>query len=135
MNQRMIGRNNGGFTTCLVLRIDPDGTLTAANAGHIAPYLNGKELLLENGLPLGLLPESVYAESTCHLDRDARLTLLTDGVVEARNAQAELFGFARTSAISSQSAEFIAHAAQAFGQEDDITVLTLNLAPAEVAHA
>jgi hypothetical protein len=27
MNQRMIGRGSGGFTTALVLRLDPDGTL------------------------------------------------------------------------------------------------------------
>ncbi|MDR3753657.1 MAG: hypothetical protein P4K93_08390 [Terracidiphilus sp.] len=34
-----------------------------------------------------------------------------------------------------QSAESIAQATQAFGQDDDITVLTLALAPAEVLHA
>ena len=43
MNQRMLARSHGGFTTCLVLRADADGTLTIANAGHIAPYLAGKE--------------------------------------------------------------------------------------------
>jgi len=59
MNQRMLARSRGGFTTCLVLRADPDGTLTVANAGHIAPYLNGKELTIDNGLPLGLSPEPV----------------------------------------------------------------------------
>jgi hypothetical protein len=46
-------------------------------------------------------------------------------VVEARNKTGELYGFERTAAISSESAEAIAHAAQAFGQDDDITVLTL----------
>ena len=46
-----------------------------------------------------------------------------------------LFGFERTAAISTQSAEAIAKVAQAFGQEDDITVLTLTFAPIEVAHA
>jgi hypothetical protein len=40
-----------------------------------------------------------------------------------------------TRAISSQSAETIANAAQQFGQEDDITVLTLTFAPPEVLHA
>ena len=47
------------------------------------------------------------------------------GVAEARNAQGELFGFDRTQAISTEPAEKIARAAQQFGQEDDITVLTL----------
>ena len=135
MNQRMIGRNNGGFTTCLALRIDEDGTLTAANAGHLAPYLDGRELALESGLPLGLAANSNYAESTTSLPPGVKLTLLTDGVVEARNQAGELFGFDRTRDLSAQSAESIAQAAQAHGQEDDITVLTLTLASAEVSHA
>ncbi|MBB5327950.1 serine phosphatase RsbU (regulator of sigma subunit) [Edaphobacter lichenicola] len=53
------------------------------------------------------------------------MTLLSDGILEARSASSELFGFDRTAAISTQSAETIARAAQAFGQDDDITVLTL----------
>jgi serine phosphatase RsbU (regulator of sigma subunit) len=54
------------------------------------------------------------------------MTLLTDGVVEARNQDGELFGFERTAALSSDSAEAIAQRAQAFGQDDDITVLTVD---------
>ena len=100
MNQRMLARSHGGFTTCLVLRADPDGTLTIANAGHIAPYLDGKELPLENGLPLGLAAETTYAESTFQLAHGQQLTLLTDGVVEARDKSGALFGFERTAAIS-----------------------------------
>jgi hypothetical protein len=45
-----------------------------------------------------------------------------------------LFGFDRAAAISAQSAEAIACAAQAFGQNDDITVLTILFAPAETLH-
>jgi hypothetical protein len=41
----LIGRGSG-FTTALVLRLDPDGTLAAANAGHIAPYANRKSSAL-----------------------------------------------------------------------------------------
>ena len=56
--------------------------------------------------------------------------MLTDGVVEARDSRGELFGFERTLELSSQPASAIADAAQKFGQEDDITVLTLTrLAP------
>jgi len=134
MNQRMLARSRGGFTTCLVLRADLDGTLTVANAGHIAPYLDGKELAIENGLPLGLSAKSVYVESTCRLAPGTRLTLLTDGVLEARSATGELFGFERTAAIANKPAEEIATAAQSFGQEDDITVLTLTFAGVEVVH-
>jgi hypothetical protein len=125
MNQRMIGRGNGGFTTALVLRLDPDGTLTAANAGHIAPYANGKELAIDNSLPLGITASAAYSNSTLHLEADTTLTLLTDGVVEAQNAKGELFGFERAAEISSKPAAAIVEAARAFGQQDDITVLTL----------
>jgi serine phosphatase RsbU (regulator of sigma subunit) len=37
MNQRMLSRSRGGFTTCLVMRIDADGSMVVANAGHLAP--------------------------------------------------------------------------------------------------
>jgi hypothetical protein len=127
MNQRMIGRSNGGFTTALVLRLDPDGTLTAANDGHLAPYANGKELEIDNGLPLGITAAVAYSNSMLQLEADTTLTLLTDGVVEAQNAKGELFGFERTAAASTEPAEKVAQAARAFGQQDDITVLTLAL--------
>jgi sigma-B regulation protein RsbU (phosphoserine phosphatase) len=135
MNHRMLTRSHGGFTTCLVLRADADGKLTVANAGHIAPYLAGKELDLENGLPLGLSAETTYAESTFQLRAGQQLTLLTDGVVEARDKSGALFGFERAAALSIQPAEAIAQTAQAFGQDDDITALTLTLAPAGATHA
>ena len=109
------------------MRLDPDGTLTAANAGHIAPYANGKELGLSNGLPLGITADAAYANSTLHLEADTTLTLLTDGVVEAQNAKGELFGFDRAAAISSKPAQKVAEAARTFGQQDDITVLSLAL--------
>jgi hypothetical protein len=130
MNRHLLDRARSGFTTCLVLRADGNGALTMANAGHIAPYLNGAELSCDNGLPLGLTESAAYVESSFHLAQGEQLMLTTDGVVEARNKTGELYGFERTAAISTQSAEAIAHAAQAFGQDDDITVLTLTwLAP------
>jgi serine phosphatase RsbU (regulator of sigma subunit) len=125
MNQRMMARSSGGFTTCLVLRADADGKLTIANAGHISPYLAGKELPLESNLPLGLAADTVYTESVFQLSANQQLTLLTDGVVEARDKAGALYGFERAAALSIQPAEAIATAAQAFGQDDDITALTL----------
>ena len=125
LNHRMMGRSNGGFTTCLVLRADPDGTINLASAGHIAPYLQGIEVPIENGLPLGLSEESNYPQSSLRLLPHQQLTLLTDGVIEARGKAGALFGFERTQQISEHSAESIAHTAEAFGQDDDITVLTL----------
>ncbi len=125
MNQRMLARTRNGFTTCLILRADPDGSITMANAGHLAPYLGSRELAMENGLPLGLSATAAYSESTARLGEDEQLTMLTDGVVEARSKTGELFGFERTLAIAALSAASIAEAAQQFGQQDDITVLTI----------
>lgn len=130
MNQRMLARSSGGFTTCLVLTVSAAGKLTAANAGHIAPYVNGNELSLINGLPLGLSAHEQYIESVFPLAPGEQLTLVTDGVVEARATNGELLGFERVKAMATHSADSIARAAQNYGQDDDVTVLTLHLAPA-----
>jgi hypothetical protein len=132
MNGRMLARSGGGFTTCLVVRADPDGSLVVANAGHLSPYRNGEEIHTENGLPLGLVPDADYPETKLELELEDVLTLLSDGVVEARNRAGELFGFERTKTLSREPAAKIAQTAQAFGQEDDITVVTLRLLPAAV---
>jgi phosphoserine phosphatase RsbU/P len=133
MNYRMLNRSAGGFTTCLVVRVDRDGKLTIANAGHLAPYINGHELAVHGGMPLGLEATRSYAESTFMLRAEEQLTMLTDGVVEARNRHGELYGFERTAGIATRSAEAIAILAREFGQEDDITVLTLSrIATAEM---
>ncbi len=129
MNRRMLGRSQGGFTTCLIARAERNATVTMANAGHLAPYLNGEELSLENGLPLGLIEDARYVESAIRLGEGDQLTLLTDGVLEARSLSGELFGFDRTAAVAAASADSIAQAARAFGQQDDITVLTVRRDP------
>jgi len=114
-----------GFVTCCVSHITSDGAMTFANAGNPAPYRNGEELPVQPGLPLGTVAESDYSETHCHLASNDRLTFVSDGVVEATNSQGELYGFDRTRAISNQSANAIAEAATKFGQEDDITVLSV----------
>jgi serine phosphatase RsbU (regulator of sigma subunit) len=86
------------------------------------------EIDLENGLPLGIAADASYPESSLRLAPGDTVTFLSDGVLEARNAAGELYGFERTAALSTESAENVAQAAQAFGQEDDITVLTLKRA-------
>jgi hypothetical protein len=129
INQNMMGRTSGGFTTCLILHIKQNGAAIAANAGHVPPYLNGGELRVENGLPLGLDGSAIYRETTFQLAPEGQVTLLTDGVVEARTADGELFGFERVASISAQPAAEIAAAAQRFGQQDDITVLSLTREP------
>jgi Stage II sporulation protein E (SpoIIE) len=135
LNRILIGRLDGGLVTCCIAHIAPSGGVIAANAGHLAPYRNGEELVLESGLPLGVATDAEYSESRFTLAPGDYLTFVSDGVVEARSSEGDLFGFERARQISIQSAEAIAQAAQAFGQEDDITVLTLTFAPAEMLYA
>jgi hypothetical protein len=135
LNHALAGRLEGGLVTCCIAHIRADGMVRAANAGHLSPYCNGEEVVIESGLPLGVIADVEYTESAFSLAAGDRLTFLSDGVVEAQSARGELFGFDRTRAISTQSAEAISCAAQAFGQQDDITVLTIHYALAEVARA
>ena len=53
---------------------------------------------------------------------------MSDGVPEARSATGQLYGFDRLHHLTQLPAQEIAETAQRFGQEDDITVLTLSLA-------
>jgi sigma-B regulation protein RsbU (phosphoserine phosphatase) len=124
---RVIGGTTAGFTTCLCAHIAPEGVMSVANAGHLAPYRNGEEILLPPGWPLGLTGDADYVETTLQLYPEDTLTFLSDGVVEARDRSGELFGFERARRISGASAEEIAGAAQAFGQADDITVVRVAL--------
>ncbi len=134
VNRQLHGRLRHGFATCLVLRLDGDGECVVANAGHLPPYVNGNELQVPNALPLGLLPEIEYECCGFRMEPGDRLTLYTDGLLEARNGMGELFGFSRIADLLGQQADAsdIADIAQQFGQEDDITVLTLRMVPARV---
>ncbi|HEY3627593.1 MAG TPA: PP2C family protein-serine/threonine phosphatase, partial [Terracidiphilus sp.] len=132
LNDELVRARHDGFVTCLCAVLEPDSTLRIANAGHLPPLLDAAEIEMPGALPLGLAPGIAYDEQQLRLDPGQKLTLLSDGVLEATSASGELFGFDRTAAVSNQSAEAIAAAAQAHGQEDDITVLTLTFAPAEV---
>jgi len=121
------------FTTCQAAWFGPNGELVVANAGHLPPYLNTQEVFVAGGLPLGVLPEIKYDEVRLYLHPGDRLLLMSDGVVEARHTSGELFGFDRVHNLSNQSAFYIADAAKAFGQEDDITVLTVRRLAAAAA--
>jgi len=120
------------FATCLCARVYTDGSMTIANAGHLSPYRDGRELELPPGLPLGVIADSQYEETTFQLSAGDRLVFLSDGVVEATNPQGELFGFERTQQVSHEPARYIAQIAQRFGQTDDITVVSLYLVSCSV---
>jgi hypothetical protein len=127
LNRCLCGRLQGGFVTAIILRLHADGYVTLANAGHLPPFLNQRELEIDGSLPLGLLPSASYDEVSILLHPGDQLSLYTDGLLEARSATGELYGFDRlyTLFASRPSAQQASDAAVAFGQDDDITVLTL----------
>ena len=131
LNRMLVGRISG-FATCCATLIHSDGRMQIANAGNPSPYSAGEEIATVPGLPLGMVPDAEYQESTYRLAAGKQLTFVSDGVIEATAVNGkELFGFDRTESISTDSAETIANAARAFGagapQADDITVLTIRL--------
>lgn len=137
LNTRFYGRMQGGFTTCLAMRLSPDGTCTMASAGHPAPFLNKQQLELPGALPLGVVSNAPYTESTINVREGDHFSLYTDGLLGARNGSGEIFSFARLKALFSSrpNAAEATEAAVDFGQDDDITVLTLTrLASGQAVH-
>jgi serine phosphatase RsbU (regulator of sigma subunit) len=127
LNLRLFGRLQGGFVTCLALRLDADGHCVMATAGHPAPFLNKKALELPGTLPLGIVPTSSYEELALDLREGDHFALYTDGLLEARSASGEIFSFERLDELfaTRPDAAKATEAAISFGQDDDITVLTL----------
>ncbi len=127
INRRLQGRLGGGFATCTVVRLGPDGGITVASAGHPPPFRNGQELEPPPALPLGISLDAEYEEIHSALHIGDKLLLYSDGLLEARARDGELFGFDRLRALAGTCADAneAAEAAIAFGQDDDITVVTV----------
>lgn len=123
LNHAVTGRTGGGFITVCCARFFPDGRVAIANAGHISPYLAGREVKTGSELPLGIIPHTSYCQT--EIEAQETIVFLTDGVVEARNANGELLGFDQIAALTTKAASEIADIAQRWGQEDDITVLSV----------
>jgi serine phosphatase RsbU (regulator of sigma subunit) len=129
LNKRLLGRADAP-ATCLAMRIEVGGEVTLANAGHMPPYLNGELVEMEGALPLGMSEAAELSVMHFQLKPGDRLVLLSDGIVEATDGNGQLFGFDRVHSLlrSATTAAEIAVAAQSFGQEDDISVISVTRA-------
>jgi serine phosphatase RsbU (regulator of sigma subunit)/anti-sigma regulatory factor (Ser/Thr protein kinase) len=135
------------FVTCLygVLELDT-GRLVFANAGHTLPMVASDGAVTElyaRGMPLGLMPAMTYEETEATLTPGAHLLLYSDGVTEAHDAEREMFGGGRLSALMQRAGgdhgapllravleavgEFVGTSAE---QEDDITLVAVRRVPA-----
>ena len=95
---------------------DSSWSIAPSDKFPIPPYSGNQAMDVESGLPLGIVADAEYAESK-NTRSGQTLTFVSDGVVEASIANGELFGFDRT--------RDIADAAKAWGQNDDITAVTV----------
>lgn len=129
----------GTFVTCLYAVLDPaTGELRFANAGHPVPYVRTGAGVVEakaRGMPLGLIPGSIYEERQLTLGARDHCLFYTDGVTEARR-DSEMFGGARLKQLVAEGPAgrlfidlLLRRLREMTGlgweQEDDITLLTL----------
>jgi len=90
------------FITLAIVVLDPSRhTLTIVNAGHLPPLLRSRPGLVKpigteiSGLPLGIRPETEYAQVQIPIEPGATVVMATDGVTEAMNAAREIYGTQR----------------------------------------
>jgi serine phosphatase RsbU (regulator of sigma subunit) len=131
------------FVTCLYAILDPlSGRLRYANAGQDLPYQQHIGRVTElhaTGMPLGLMPDMAYEEKETTLAPGETVLFYSDGLVEAHNAEREMFGFPRLEALLKEESkavplidyllrELAAFTGPAWEQEDDVTLVTLQRA-------
>jgi serine phosphatase RsbU (regulator of sigma subunit)/anti-sigma regulatory factor (Ser/Thr protein kinase) len=86
------------FITAQLVYVDSrNRRITAASAGHCPALLSADadgnvKSISPEGLPLGILPDTSFANQTESLPRNSRVLLYTDGLTEARNSAGEFFG-------------------------------------------
>lgn len=150
---RSLERDGGpeGFTTVLLLNVSGEGVCRALGYGHPAPLLRtvgGRvhETGLPSSVPLGLgLPRSGYAEPerTMALAEGDELLLVTDGVLEARNAAGDFFPLAQRFASAPRNcppAEVLAALRRDLADwtpeaQDDSALVLLRYAPRRIRPA
>lgn len=93
-NELLLQMGVRSFTTCLYVRLTPDGRLLTARAGHppmVRVNDEGRPEVLESepGPPLGVLEGATYPVQEFPFGTRGTLVLLTDGVVEGPRCSAD----------------------------------------------
>ena len=97
-NQYICGRSISKYATLVILKLIPDGSAEYLNCGHVQPLWHraDQSTVLTNGnLPVGLIPDAIYASEMIHIEPGERVLVFTDGVTEAESPSGEFFGDAR----------------------------------------
>ena len=131
------------FVTCLFAILEPEtGRIVMANAGHNLPYIRTDDGVIElraTGMPLGLMPGIRYEETEGVIAPGSNVLLYSDGLVEAHDPAAQMFGFPRlreAMTIDDAGSELLDRLLEdlhrftgpEWEQEDDITLVTLRRA-------
>lgn len=90
------------FVSLFYGELEENGSFFYYNAGHERALLfdaSGCKLLGSGDPVLGPLPEVRFRRRFEHLDRGALLALYTDGIIERRGADGELFGLERLQSL------------------------------------
>ena len=134
------GNDNCMFVTLFVGVLDlQTGHLSYCNAGHDAPYIEGKLLPCDSNLPIGVTETCQYSKQETDLVSGTIIFLYTDGLTEAENANRDLFGQQRITDIVTafkgspqELIETMTTAVHQFvgdhEQSDDLTMLAFKLA-------
>ena len=134
------GNDNCMFVTLFVGVLDlQTGHLSYCNAGHDAPYIEGKLLPCDSNLPIGVTETCQYSKQETDLVSGTTIFLYTDGLTEAENANRDLFGQQRITDIVTafkgspqELIETMTTAVHQFvgdhEQSDDLTMLAFKLA-------
>ena len=130
------------FVTCfLAILNEKTGVLEFANAGHNPPIIGSNKhfryLKCNPGFVLGGLKDAFVVDEKITLNHGESITVYTDGITEARNAQGGFYGEQRfldfmnsrdfTCVVEIHHAlkDDMAKFTNDFEQSDDITVMTL----------
>ncbi|HEV1992965.1 MAG TPA: GAF domain-containing SpoIIE family protein phosphatase [Candidatus Acidoferrum sp.] len=146
LNQRLLGARLDSRFIAMLFAIYDAATrkLTLANAGGPYPLLVRKgqvQAIRLEGVPLGLIPDTQYDETTIDVEPGDVVLFASDGILESENAAKEEFGPVRLAALLSaisqgDSAREIAeqilaatdsHSGAGIAPHDDRTLLVLRV--------
>lgn len=142
VNQALFEELSGAdmFITAQLALVDAaERKLVVASAGHCPLLLaNGEHVksLAPEGMPLGILPDTVFTTEMVELPRNCRMLLYTDGLTEALDMNGERYGQERLCAwlsgvsgsakeLKEELAEKLARFRTKTGLNDDQTFLIM----------
>lgn len=145
MNKSISGNNESNIFVTLIIGILDlrSGSLKLCNAGHNPPLMVTSDgqvsyMDLKPHLFVGIMEDYVYTDEIVNMEEGSRLFLYTDGVTEAENNSAELYGEERLlDALKScytQNArgmvDWVVHSVKEHVQEadssDDLTIFIIH---------